>query len=123
MLRILKKIRKQKAVYWEYLGPDQFNQPKFATPVELLVRWEETTQVFLNSKGVNQISKARVWLDESPTPAVPVKMQGVLWKGALASLDTNHQAKPFSNPGAWQISKIDEKPTLLATQFVRWAWL
>lgn len=43
--------RKQRAVYWEFEGPNNVNQPTFATPISIMVRWVRNERQASNALG------------------------------------------------------------------------
>jgi hypothetical protein len=122
---ILEDMRVQWAVYWPP-GPlsDEATRT-FGEPVELLVRWEEVTEMFLDRQGNEQVSKSKVYVGEDLTEL------GVLWLSpavadnsvgsGLAELVS--ESDPFANPKAYEIRRFDRIPTLDGDEFLRIAYL
>jgi len=116
-MRILKKMLKQKAVYWELstLEFDDYGQPILSSPVEIDCRWEDIGEEFLDKKGTLQLSRARVYVDRD------VEIGGVLMLGELGSgVDEDN---PKENDNAWEIRRFEKLPTLKATKFLRTVYL
>jgi len=106
---------KQKAVYWEPIGFGPSGEPTFDAPVQIKCRWEDTSEVFIDGQGVNQVSNSIVYVDRD------VKVQGQLWFGKLNELSS--QNTPALNPGAYAIRKFDRIPDLKVKKFLRLAYL
>jgi len=116
-MRIIAKMLKQTAVYWELssLEFDNYGQPIPTTPIEIKVRWEDVGEQFLDEKGTMQLSRAKVFVDRD------VEVGGVLMLGELDSgVDENN---PKENDNAWEIRRFEKLPTLRATQFLRTVYL
>jgi hypothetical protein len=138
MFRILDKMRKQKAVYWAQVSSDQYNQPAYAAPIVLRVRWEDKTGQYLDMTGRRQLANldtagrlevcnAMVYTGED------VVNGGVmmLYRGnpldddavILASLVVSDPQDPTLNPATWEIRRFDKTPTLDADDYLRVAYL
>lgn len=111
----LPSLLKQKAVWWKYLGTDGSGSEMYDEPVEVKCRWEDKTQVFLNTNNEEQVSKSIVFVDRQ------MKNKDVLWEGRIVDLDD--MANPFNNEGAWAISRFDRIPNPRGKRFVRKAYL
>jgi hypothetical protein len=106
----------QTAVYWAPDTPDQYGQPTYDTPREILVRWDEVTEEFISPDNEARQSKAKVMAKED------LEVNGVLFLGELTDLDST--TAPFENDGAWQILSFKKIPFLRSTtRFFRQAWL
>lgn len=114
-LGILKKMRKQWAVYWATESNDQFGNPVYEEPVEIKCRWEDKQDLFRDKEGKEVVSSAKVWPDRHLT------LDGVLWEGRLE--DVPSQTHPFENPGSRAIRSTNSVPSLNAKQFARWVYL
>lgn len=109
-------MRRQYCCYWAPTGRfDSNGQAKYRPPVELKCRWEDVAEVFLDEKGANQVSNAKVYVDRD------VKIQGILWLGRMSDLIS--QMDPTKNPGYYQIRKAGKLPTLRANDFLRETYL
>jgi len=118
---IIKKARKQKAVYWalasaaggEYdYTPD--GQPRYTSAVQIDCRWDDVNEEFIDAQGTKHISKSEVMVDRD------VDLGGVLWLGLLADCQ---KLVPFNNAGASEILRFDNIPNLKATEFLKIAYL
>lgn len=128
-MRILRKMRRQTCVYW---APGQIgvegNVETWEDPVELLVRWEDCVEQYIDRNGTPQTSSAKVFV------GVDVVTLGVLWlppenvlipegQGLAQVVDEDN---PFKNPGAFEIRKFDKLPILKVStedDFLRTVWL
>jgi hypothetical protein len=111
---ILKKMRKQAAVYWAPLLDakgtpilDPHGEKTFAAPVQMLVRWEGA-QFWDRKAGliVEEESKEIVYV------GCKVLKGGLFWKGCLKDLPTEKLTNPRALEGTWEITKYAEYPML-----------
>jgi hypothetical protein len=115
MASLIKRVLKQKAVYWEPAGAGPDGQQTFKDPVQIRCRWEDTNETFLDKNGNTQVSRAVVMTDRD------VMLLGILWFGKIEDLTVYDD--PLQNDGAYEIRKFDKKPNFKATQFLRMAYL
>ncbi len=111
-MRILKKMLRQKAVYWEPIGTDQYAEPVYGEPLDIKCRWEDTATRSINDLGSELIYSSRIFVDRV------VKNGGKLLKGEIADLDS-----PNPPAEAKQIRLYEEVPTLKATKSLKIAYL
>jgi hypothetical protein len=117
-VEIIDDMRQQTAVYWPPAGRDDYNRMAYGAPRELRVRWVDTTETVLNTKGQTKVSKSKVYVGED------VQEDGVLWPGKLADVPAERLADPLrGNFGAWEISAFKRVPDLDAEDFLRIAYL
>jgi hypothetical protein len=109
-MSIIKKMRKQYAVYWPPLGPNQSGMQTYGEPVEIRCRWEDDDFAFVDSKGTTVASTTSVFPDRI------LEVGGILWKGRL--LDVPSQSDPLSNENSDEIIKFGELPNLRAKEFL-----
>lgn len=114
-MSIIKKMRKQNAVYWAFDKVDQFGKKSFISPVQIKCRWDGVIEEFLDSTGEIRMSKAKVYVDRD-TP-----VGGVLMLGLIADITDSVNIK--ENEGAWEIRRFDTTPNLKATEFLLTAML
>lgn len=119
---IIKRMRKQTAVYWALASADSggrshddFGQPVVTGPVEIKCRWEAKTEEFIAANGTKQSSRAQVYVDRD------VDVGGVLMLGELTDVVPGEDAK--ENEDAWEIKRFDKIPNLRATEFLKIAYL
>ena len=115
------KYMKQTCVYWAPgnadsggLAYDMYGQPVYADGVELDCRWENVTEIFVTLKGVEESSRAIVFVDDTV-------VGGLLMLGDLDS--TLDVADPRKNNGAWEILKVESITNRIATVTYSWAYL
>ena len=112
---LIKRMRRQVAVYWAKSGTDDYGQPIKVTPVEIKCRWEDIVEEFIDPDDNPQMSKSVVYVDRT------VDIGGVLMLGTLTSgVD---QANPKENDGAWEIKQFNSLPDLKAKEFLLTAYL
>lgn len=110
--RILKKMLKQDAAYWEPDGVDQYAQEKFLLPVEIKCRWEDEFVQGLDQLGNETVYKSTVYTDRD------VEVGGRLRLGFIADL-----TGPGPPEDSHRIRMFQKLPTLKADKFLRTALL
>lgn len=113
-MRIIKTMRKQRCVYWEWTGENDQGKKTYGEPIELECRWEDVQEQFLDRMGNEQMSRARVYVDRD------VVEIGVLWLPpdnikiapgeALSQLTSEND--PFANDRAYEIRRFEKLPEL-----------
>lgn len=123
----------QRAVYWHPKIVGDEGQKGFEAPVEIVCRWEQVAESFLDRNTGNEaLSKSKVFCDRD------LKELGVLWlppgsgldagtgdildEGAALSALTSEDS-PLSNDGAFEIRRFDKIPDFDGEEFVRIAYL
>jgi hypothetical protein len=118
-MSIITKMRKQTAVYWG-LNPatpyDNFGQPIFITPVEILCRWEDTVEEYIDPKGERRMSHSIADVDRV------MNVNGRLKLCALVDLDSN-LLDPYANDNTWEIHRFDTIPNLKNTENLLTAYM
>ena len=114
-MSVIRKMRKQKAVWWARLTPpDQFGRYSFAAPVEIDCRWDDSGTEFRNGEGQTEMSAATVYPDREMTIGDKLK------KGEMES-DTPDD--PRSLRTAFEIKRFDQTPNFKATETLYTAYL
>jgi len=115
------RYMKQTCVYWAPgnadsggLAHNMYGQPVYADGVELDCRWENVAVQFVTVKGVEESSRAVVFVDGTV-------VGGLLMLGDLDS--TLDVADPRKNDGAWEIKQIESIPNRRNTVTYNWAYL
>lgn len=127
-MRILKKMRRQIAVHWPVIGVTREGKKTYGDPEELVVRWEDCNDQFLDQNGSLQTSKAKVYT------GVDLKLMSVLWLSSQmlgsspgsALEELTDPVNPLKNPNAYAVRKFDKLPTLKVKteeDFLRTAYL
>lgn len=98
MIGFLKRMRKQKAVWWQRGEPNTYGEFAFADPVEVKCRWEDVSQEFLDPRGQTRTSRSVVYVD---------RVMSVGDKLLRGELDSNS-----SITDAFEIQKFDQLPDL-----------
>ena len=112
---IIKRMRKQVAVYWPFVSVDAYGKKLVGSPVAIKCRWDGRVEEFLDSQGERQLSRAVVYVDRE-TP-----IGGILMLGALSDITDRTDIK--ENEGGWEIRRYDTTPNLKATEFLRTVYL
>jgi len=117
---LLKKVRKQVAVYWEPGHPDESGQEGFGNPIEIKCRWTDITAMEVKDNGDQFMSRAIVIVDRQ------LRLDGVLWLSTAKVTDPAGTAlgqltdanDPFENAGALRIQRITRTPDIRAKNFI-----
>lgn len=112
---LLTKNLLQAAVYWSTPVNDGYGGRTFAAAVEIVCRWEQRQELFIDAAGQEKTSKAIVYLSQD------VDLGGYLYLGTLASLG----ASPVPNTvaAAFEIRGFGKIPNIRATEYERKVWL
>ena len=111
----VRKVLKQKAVYWGVSRFDDSGRPVYEEPVEIDCRWEDISEQYVDSTGHDHMSNSIVMVDRDVTE------QGVLWLGKMEDLES--QVNPMENEGAYEIKKKGKLPDRKAKKFFREVFL
>lgn len=103
-MSLIKRMRKQDAVWWAVTGQNSSGENLYDAPVEVKCRWEDVAEQFTDAMGQIAISNSRVYVDRA------MKVGDILWKGKLAEVVS--QMQPFQNAGAYAIRKFGQIPNL-----------
>lgn len=105
----------QSIVYWANPVPDGYGGYTYDAPVEIFGRWEESQELFINKEGVEQRSKAKIFL------AQDVDEEEYLYLGEL--IDIASGSSPQDVEGAYEIRAFKKIPNLDVTDYERKCWL
>jgi hypothetical protein len=123
LIKFIKKVCVQTAVYWGAPKPDGFGGMTYTSPAEIKCRWTDKVQVIKWQSAYvptsNEfISYAEILLYDD------VELQGVLWLGSLASLSTAQKTAPLTIPGAREIKTLERIPLFRSSkEFVKKVYL
>jgi hypothetical protein len=107
-MSIISRMRRQKAIYWEFLSGDGMGSGTFSQPVEISCRWEDISESFLDRKTGNEtLSNSRVFTDREVTIGGFLK---------LGELDSATPDSPIGVDGANEIRAFLKTPNLRASQ-------
>jgi hypothetical protein len=109
---MVKIKRRQKAVYWGPVGVDAYGKTTFADPVEMNVRWEYVSKIFINPKGKEERSNSVVY------PEDEVLVKGYMAPIELTSLNSANEGYPEIVEGAREIRSVDKTPDIKYTGFL-----
>jgi hypothetical protein len=116
MTTFITKYCTQIAVYWGNPVQDTYGYT-FDAPVEIMCRWINKSEILIDDKGEQILSKAIVHILQD------MSINGYLYLGTLDSLDSDNYSYPEKVTGAYSIKKIDKVPSINQDAFVRRAYL
>lgn len=127
-MSLIRRMLKQRCVYWAFLQTNRFGQPVFAPPIEISCRWEDRNEEFISAAGTNEVSSARVFvsIDGTLVSNTDVTPNGYLWAGNLRAgvLETLKDYKiPGNNPGANAIKAAQKIPDIRIREALRICFL
>lgn len=107
------KNLKQTIVYWSSPVSDGYGGYTFNTPIEIKGRWEDYQQVFIDSLGVQSVSKAVIYIDRD------VDIEGYLYLGDLDDIASSDEGNPKNVSGAYMIRSFNKIPNIKGSDFER----
>lgn len=118
-MRILNRILRQKAVYWEPGKGDKYGESEFKLPVQIKCRWEDAKFAELVETVEETVFKSFVYVDRE------VKEKGKLWLGKIDDLKhlKDEEGRITPPEDASEIRNTETFPTMRANQFLRIAKL
>jgi len=122
ILKFIKRVCVQTAVYWAPGVPDGYGGLTFSDPVEIKCRWEDKQRLFRATNGNELETKSEVLVTQD------VVLQGWLFLGTLDEAtvyaDSDGTINPISVEGACEIVAFDKTPLFRSTdKFVRTVFL
>jgi len=116
--KFLRKLSVQTAVYWGAPVNNGYGGYTYVAPVEIAVRWEDSTKVIATSKGIEYVSRAEVIVNQD------VDEEGYLYLGTLSDLTDAQKVNPKLLNEAWKIIRFDKIPMIFKTDgFMRKCYL
>jgi hypothetical protein len=112
-VRIIKTMRRQKAVLWKKGAVNHYGKTDWQAPIEILCRWDDVVTEFRTSTGDIWASAATIYPDVELTPG------DMVMRGELS------ESTPIDPTGssALRVRKFDRIPNLKATAFLHIAYL
>ena len=106
-MSVIKRMRKQYAVWWERLPADRYGKFTWAEPVEVRCRWDDSGSEYRTMKGQVEISQATVYPDR-------IMRQGdKLRKGEM---ETDETLDPTTLDEAFEIQRFEQIPNFRNTE-------
>lgn len=103
-MAIIRKMRRQKAIWWENQGLDGFGQAQWKKPVEIDCRWEDVNELIKNASGEERMSMSTVYVDRDMNEG------DFLMLGELADMGTVENPNELKE--AHEIIKYGKLPIL-----------
>ncbi len=110
-MSLLTRNLRQTATLWVFNGVDNFGDPSFATPTQVVVRWEDRTVEFIDSRGEKTVSKSVVYLSQDVT------------SGDFMVLGSNATSDPTGVVGAFEVRDFRKTPAMNGVDMERRALL
>lgn len=106
-MSLIKRMRKQYAVWWARTTADAYGRFAFANPVEIRCRWEDRVVEFLSPQGERELSASLVYVDRE------MSVGDMLKEGNLESSMTTD---PSQETGVGEIRRFEKLPNLRNTE-------
>ncbi len=122
-MSIIKRMRKQTAVYWSQSGVDAYGARQYNAPIEIDVRWDDKASQYVNKEGEQVASRGTVYV------GIDVKPGDMLLKGILIADSSSSGTADILTPedpkeaGAWEIQQFASIPNLRNTETLRICYL
>ncbi len=117
-MSLIKKMRKQKAVYWAPLEADGFGRAPFDTPIEIKCRWEDGVFETIDAMGTVVRAKSRVYVDRV------LAIGGLLLLSTLENVPEDKWPIPRTlDPRPQEIKVVEQLPNLKARETLLTAYL
>lgn len=107
----------QTIIYWKQLLPDGYGGFTFDSPVEILGRWEDKSQLFINNAGQEIKSSSVVFVKQD------ISEGDFLFLGEISDIDSGLLDTPEDVPNAKQVRGFRKIPNIDASDFERKVWL
>lgn len=121
-MSIISKMRKQTAVWWQAqtdgsgeIATDDYGQPQYNSPVQIICRWEDVAEEFMDANNEKAVSSSVVYVDRD------MKAGDVLMLGTTD--DIVDEINILENPNSGKIQKFAKTPNLRATEYLKVAYL
>lgn len=114
---MITKSLNQTAVHWPTTGKDGWGKLIFGTAVEISCRWDEKSELFLDSKGKEVLSNSVLHVDTD------MIADDYVYLGTLASLSAAELLDPQEEVNAFPVKAYKKTPGIKADDFVRKVWL
>ena len=108
----------QTAVYWGSPVDDGYGGMTYADPVEIFCRWDGSTKLITDAKGLQIVCVAEVMVTQE------LDIDGMLYLGSLDDLELSEQDDPSTITGAQRIKQFMKTPLFASDdEFVYMAYL
>ncbi len=106
------------AVYWAPGSKDGYGNNVWSEGTEIRVRWDDKIEKIVDKYGKEILSQAQLLITQD------IDIEGFLYKGTLASLETAQRTNPKSVANAYPIMRYERSPEFKSTtKFVRVVYL
>lgn len=119
-MSLIKKMRKEYALYWQVKNNDSFGKPFYLDPVIIQCRWEDVSVQFVNKNGEVSYSKSTIYVDRDMKTSDYLLYLG---KTAPSTIEDKYKKSPLEIEGANEINGFNKLPTLKAKEWLLTAFL
>lgn len=119
-MSIITRMRRERAVYWAQIAPNDYGEMAYGEPVEISCRWDEEQREFIRADNTKQLSRAVVYVDRDMKPGDFLRF------GTLEDIEDSSgsvDSVPRNYAQAWEVLGWERMPNLRATEFLRIAYL
>lgn len=109
IVAFIEEVCVQDAVYWEYDGPDRYGQASFKAPADVKCRWDEKTEVMIDSNGTEFMMDAELLVPQDLTE------QSMIMLGTVAGLPVD--TDPNKQDDAFEIKRMNRFPLFKGKEF------
>jgi len=124
ILKFIESVCVQPAVYWGNPEPDGYGGMTYSDPVEIKVRWDDTTEIVTDKDGKERVSKAELLVTDD------LSTEGIVWLGSKEQLLEETGESQFENilptmiSNTYEIIRFDRIPLFRSKdEFVKKAYL
>lgn len=103
IIKFIEKVCVQTATYWGAPTSDGYGGFTFASPVSIMVRWDEKIEVFTDKQGKEYRSKAVVMTPDN------------IAEGGYLMLGISTSTAPRTLANAFEIRRVDRTPLFKST--------
>lgn len=113
-MSIIRRMRKQTAVYWQRQTADAYGRFSFAAPVEISCRWDDYNGEVVNAQGQVFESIATVYVDRD---------MNIGDRLMLGDLESDTPSDPMLATTSFEIRRMEKIGNFRVTEFLRIAYL
>jgi hypothetical protein len=106
--QFIKKVCVQDAVYWEFIGVDGYNTPKFMAAEPIKVRWDEDSEIQIANNGKEFTSSAKIL---SP---IDLQEQSIIMRVSIDDLPI--EPDPLEYELAFEIRRVERTPLFMSSE-------
>ena len=122
------RMYKQFVIWWFGGVKDGYGQAVWDYPLQSNCRWHPNTELMVNDKGGEFVSKAKVYIPDSLVISVGdyIKLGTIHDIDPVSGYDSDSDAEllsPENIDGAYKVLRVDKHPSLCNTITVQVVWV